>query len=841
MADNVTQYYPPDATVEGATFAFDEPTSGVASGVKVARSKTGFGTDGSYEDVSSTNPLPTQIFVGATAVGAANPVPGSNAAASQVDGHSATLGAKADAAASADDSTATFISLFKRFLSRLTTFMGQLPAALTASGNLKVSLQESNAAQAVTGTFYQATQPVSAASLPLPSGAATAAKQPALGTAGTASADVLSVQGVASMTALKVDASATTQPISVASLPLPSGASTAANQATTNTALAAIQAAVEILDNAVAGNEFQVDVLTMPSITVGASALPTGAATAAKQPALGTAGTASTDVLTVQGIASMTALKVDGSAVTQPVSAASLPLPSGASTAAKQPALGTAGTASADVITVQGAALMTALKVDGSAVTQPVSDGGGSLTVDGTVAVSGIVTVTGGLTDTQLRASAVPVSLATVPSHAVTNAGTFAVQVTSSASHAVTGPLTDTELRASAVPVSLAAVPSHDVTNIGTFAVQLSAALPAGTNGIGKLTANSGVDIGDVDVTSVAPGTGASSLGKAEDAAHTSADVGVFVLAVRADTAASTAGTDGDYAGLIVDSAGRLWCNVSNTVTVASHAVTNAGTFAVQATQAGGWTVTGAGGTFPVTDSGGSLTVDNGGTFAVQATIAAGAATIGKAEDVASADADVGVPAMAVRKAAPANVSGTDGDYEFLQMSAGRLWCSATVDAALPAGTNAIGKLAANAGVTIGAVEIAAAQTLATVTTVTTVSTVTNLSQMGGVAIALNAGTVSTGTQRVAQATGATATLANVSGSASSVTLLAANTGRLKAIIFNDSASVLYVKFGTTASATDYTYKLLAGQTLEETRYNGRMDGIWVSATGAARVTEVAA
>lgn len=43
-------------------------------------------------------------------------------------------------------------------------------------------------------------------------------------------------------------------------------------------------------------------------------------ATAAKQPALGTAGSASTDVITVQGITSMTALKVDGSAVTQPVS-----------------------------------------------------------------------------------------------------------------------------------------------------------------------------------------------------------------------------------------------------------------------------------------------------------------------------------------------------------------------------------------------------------------------------------------------------------------------------------------------------------------------------------------
>jgi hypothetical protein len=68
---------------------------------------------------------------------------------------------------------------------------------------------------------------------------------------------------------------------------------------------------------------------------------------------------------------------------------------------------------------------------------------------------------------------------------------------------------------------------------------------------------------------------------------------------------------------------------------------------------------------------------------------------------------------MAVRKATPANTSGTDGDYEFLQMSAGRLWTSATIDAALPAGTNAIGKLAANSGVTIGAVEIAASQSVA--------------------------------------------------------------------------------------------------------------------------------
>ena len=48
------------------------------------------------------------------------------------------------------------------------------------------------------------------------------------------------------------------------------------------------------------------------AVTVAASALPTGAATAAKQPALGTAGTASTDVITVQGIANGTAMPGSG-------------------------------------------------------------------------------------------------------------------------------------------------------------------------------------------------------------------------------------------------------------------------------------------------------------------------------------------------------------------------------------------------------------------------------------------------------------------------------------------------------------------------------------------------
>lgn len=57
------------------------------------------------------------------------------------------------------------------------------------------------------------------------------------------------------------------------------------------------------------------------------------------------------------------------------------------------------------------------------------------------------------------------------------------------------------------------------------------------------------------------PGTAAASLGKAEDAAHASGDVGVMLLAVRKDTAAALAGTDGDYIPLIVGADGRLWVN----------------------------------------------------------------------------------------------------------------------------------------------------------------------------------------------------------------------------------------------------------------------------------------
>lgn len=92
------------------------------------------------------------------------------------------------------------------------------------------------------------------------------------------------------------------------------------------------------------------------------------------------------------------------------------------------------------------------------------------------------------------------------------------------------------------------------------------------------------------------------------------------------------------------------------------------------------------------------------------------------------------------------------------------------------------------------------------------------------------------------QKTASTATLSNVSGSASNVTLLSANSARLGASIYNDSTAILYVKFGTTASTTSFNVKMFPEDYFEvPDGYTGRIDGIWASATGAARMSELTA
>ena len=86
----------------------------------------------------------------------------------------------------------------------------------------------------------------------------------------------------------------------------------------------------------------------------------------------------------------------------------------------------------------------------------------------------------------------------------------------------------------------------------------------------------------------------------------------------------------------------------------------------------------------------------------------------------------------------------------------------------------------------------------------------------------------------------ATGTKSNVSGSASSVTILASSSSRKGATIFNDSSAILYLDLsGGTATTGSYSTQIAAGGYYEVPGvYTGLITGIWSSGTGNARVTQ---
>ena len=247
-----------------------------------------------------------------------------------------------------------------------------------------------------------------------------------------------------------------------------------------------------------------------------------------------------------------------------------------------------------------------------------------------------------------------------------------------------------------------------DVSSIGTVTVtgtvSIGTALPAGTNAIGKLAANSGVDIGDVDVTSLpALPAGTNSIGT------------VILGAGTAAIGKLTANSGVDIGDVDVTSLPSL----------------PAGTNAIGKL---------------VANSG----VDIGDVDVTSIVPGTGATNLGKAIQSAQGTTDTGVPALVVRNDTLADLSGADGDYAPLQVNAsGALYVevktsglpsgAATeakqdtiettltaietdadtiagavsgtemqvdVVASLPAGSNAIGKLAANSGVDIGDVDV---------------------------------------------------------------------------------------------------------------------------------------
>jgi hypothetical protein len=79
-----------------------------------------------------------------------------------------------------------------------------------------------------------------------------------------------------------------------------------------------------------------------------------------------------------------------------------------------------------------------------------------------------------------------------------------------------------------------------------------------------------------------------------------------------------------------------------------------------------------------------------------------------------------------------------------------------------------------------------------------------------------------------------------VEASATNITLLSPNSIRLGATVYNDSSSLLYLKLGINATATDFTIKLFP-QSYYEVPFGfiGEVDGFWVSAIGFARIGEL--
>lgn len=88
-----------------------------------------------------------------------------------------------------------------------------------------------------------------------------------------------------------------------------------------------------------------------------------------------------------------------------------------------------------------------------------------------------------------------------------------------------------------------------------------------------------------------------------------------------------------------------------------------------------------------------------------------------------------------------------------------------------------------------------------------------------------------------------TGALTNVASSNTSVTILASNNSRSGAYFYNDSTQVLYLALtSAAASSSAYTVQLAAGQFYELPQapvWTGVITGIWASANGNLRVTEL--
>lgn len=82
------------------------------------------------------------------------------------------------------------------------------------------------------------------------------------------------------------------------------------------------------------------------------------------------------------------------------------------------------------------------------------------------------------------------------------------------------------------------------------------------------------------------------------------------------------------------------------------------------------------------------------------------------------------------------------------------------------------------------------------------------------------------------------ATVTNISVGVASVTLSASNVAKTRVLVYNETGT-LFVKLGTAASSSSYSFRLTANTALEIVGYAGLVTGIKLSGTTPVLVTEV--
>lgn len=465
---------------------------------------------------------------------------------------------------------------------------------------------------------------------------------------------------------LSVDDNGGSLTIDASSLPLPTGASTSANQSTANGLLTTIDAdtgnistKIDTLAGAVAGTEVQVDVLTMPTTTVQATNLDIRDIDKASDNILiygNTAkdgsGTSYVPLTDTDGHLQIDILSMPagGSGLTDAELRAT-PVPvsvSGASTAANQT------TIIGHLDGVEG--LLGTIDADTGGIATSTSSIDAKTPALGQALAAASVPVV--LTAAQLT-TLTPVS--TVTANAGTNLNTSALALETTATSIKTAvEILDNAIAGTEMQVDVVAALPAGTNNIGDVDVLTLPALPAGTNNIGDVDilsiAAGDNNIGNVDIVTM-PGTGV------EDAAETAGGTLLMAGTVRRDTAASSAGTTGDNATLNTDSLGRLWVSGA----AVEDAAETAGGILLMAGSVRRDTAASSAGT---TGDNATINTDATGRLWTTGTVI---------EDVAHS-AGESLASNAVRRIDTAATSaGTSGDWATMDASAeGALWVTST-------------------------------------------------------------------------------------------------------------------------------------------------------------------